>query len=476
MSTRGRRGNLARKKTLDYIARLGFEKAARRLETSIKELRQWLETGIPTDRIPLALGLGKPGGQFVYIRGTKLRQLIEEKGTRVLSRLTGIKGAALLDLVAKRPRSGIRFDRDKLAEHDPQKLAELLHTKPSLVRRAQTVPLHKSARKLKEFASTYGEATTASLLGVSKERLHRWLEKGIPASWEDDVYNRLGRREDQGVDRQTAGKKTRNLEQEIARAKKIATAWNKKAPSRRHQISASTVDRWARLGIFDAQLAAIKASVAATKKPTKPTRPKPAPVVPQKPFYPPGTYKPGQAPPKPPATPPPPRPSSPPPPPDDQDKRNFLAARSEAFLTGKYPEPLADWSRYQRWKGDRREGFRFYKRVDAFVRDLDLTRLGRDLIETSKKIWAMMPPSPSQLLTVRFFVSVMGKGNPFYPNAFVPDDEISFVHVAARVHEKDEIPAEIMSALRQLWDVDKEGQTMVYLEYCEFVRSNTVKK
>jgi len=482
---------LARRRVLDYVRRLGLRRAAERLDTTTKELRRWLSTSIPASKLSAAIGLGKPGGKFVFLKGSRLTDLIKKHGLSHASRLTGIPGRELAELAKKRPGSAVKLDRDRLrqlnAKKGREKLAELLGVKPGQVDRANKPPIPKTTKRLKKFVDSYGDEATASFLGVSLRQLNHWLKKGIPRSWEGDVSQILGRTSSEGPDEQ-ALKKGRppvpTLDRTIASARRKVEAWNKKAPSRYH-IRLGDIERWVRLGIFEQKLAAIKAAHATTRKPGKPTKRKPAPPrPPETPIVPPGAgvpkpprHPPGEKPPRPPRPGPPRPPGRPPrkppgPPPSQisaEKKRNFHQARIEAMTEGRYPVPQAPWSLIQSWKLMNRRGIHVYRKVEKFVHEIDLNKLGDQVVTLARRVWARLP-GDNPIMTVKFTFAAMGDGNPFYPDGFIEGNDVNFFSRKVAIYYEWEIERLIRSLLREIWEVDAE-QAMLFLEYYEIVKS-----
>lgn len=480
---RGARQNLARRKTLEYVRRLGLRKAARRLDASVRDLRRWLDEGFPKNKLDAAIALGKPGGQFVDVKGTRLAALVKQRGLRVVAALTGLPGTEIKNIVAKRPGARVRFDRDRLKNvvttKGADKLAATLGTKTQNINEANRLPLTEATLRLKRFVQHYGEDQAAAFLGVTKRQLATWAKKGVPATWETDLDQVLGKRADQGTDaRQVAKRRTeKQIAKAIAEARIKAGAWNGKVP-RRFWITLKDAERWARLGVFNHKLNAARTALAASKKPQKPTKRRPPPPkAPPRPDLPTGitpaeVEPPGEKPPK------PPKPPKQPPEPSvteiaEGKKRDFLEARVEAFAEGRYPKPKAPWGRITRWKLINRQGIHVYKKVENFIHNIDLVRLGSELISVARKVWLSLE-GPLQLMTIRFVFAGMGSGNPFYPDAFVEGDTVNFFFRNLRIYDPSEIIPLVQELLNEIYMVDAE-YTMLFLEYVEVVKSIPVQ-
>jgi hypothetical protein len=301
------RQRLGRRKALDYVRRLGLRKAARKLDASIGDLRTWLDRGFPSDKLDAAVGLGRPGGAFVAIKGTNLKKLLKRLGKHKIVRLTGLSLKQLVATTKKKPGARITFDRRRfrklVAKTGAKDTAELLGTKTAAVEGAKRIPLTEVSRRLGKLGKQYGRDNLARYFGISRARLDLWTKNGIPQSWEKDVNAALGKRAGINIDEKKITRAPeRDIEKIVAAAKKQARKWNAGKP-RRQRISLHDIERWARLGTFATRFAALKEALAASKKPQKPgQRKRPPQKAPPRPILPPGA-----APPRPP---PPPTPTS----------------------------------------------------------------------------------------------------------------------------------------------------------------------
>ncbi len=471
----GARQLLARRKTLDYVKRLGLRKAARRLEAPVRDLRRWLDEGFPKEKIEAALGLGKPGGTYVYVKGSKLADLIKQRGSRSAATITGIPGKDLAALVKKNPRSAVKLRREALLKltkkKGAEKTAEILGTKLRNVTRAKQPPLTEATLRLKKFVDTYGAEAASSFLGVTGRQLDGWLKKGIPRSWEADIGRIVGKR---SIPTEEAVKAARPpVDKAVAEARKKALAWNKKVPGR-FRIRLTDAERWAKLGNFNERFESAQRAYEASKNPGKPKKPKPAPPqAPPRPIIPPGALppKPPAPPPEPPTKPPKPpkKPPDTPPPLDQEWRSNFLQARAEAFINGEYPKPPIPWNLVKRWALYSRNGIHTFRKVEKFVHELDLGKLGEVIIALCRKMWDLLH-GKGELMSVRFTFSILGVGNPFYPEGFHEENRVTFPSRQPQVSTKEEIVREIMAIMEEIYYVDT-NITPLFLEYYEVIKS-----
>lgn len=472
---------LAKRKALAYVRRLGLRKAANRLNAKVSELRNWLETRFPGAKLDPAIGLGTPGGLLVGIPGTGLQTAGKKLGWKKLSKLTGIPRKQLQTDAKRAGR--VVFDRKKLRaavqKIGHQKLAELLGTKPRAILVANKIPLTESARRLGKFTKKFGEKEAANYLGISPARLSRWVKTGIPSNWERNIVSAIGRRVEDFPDEEIVKAKKPKLEKRIASALKKVSSWNKKTKKRRFRISKAQAEQWARLGTFEKNWKAIKEALATSKKKVKTTRPKPPPrKAPSKPVFPPGfkpapkkkKFKPpGKEPKKPQKVPevPPEKPLAAIP---EEKKRNFLEARSEAFIEGRYPEPPVAWDILKSWSLINRQGVHVFRKVQKFVHELELDKIAEKIISDTQRVWEKLPGDDRAFLTVRMTFSVMGDGNPFYPDAFIDGDSVNFITRNIQIYDISEIEQEVRSIMQEIYMVDLE-ETMLFFEHYEIIKS-----
>lgn len=495
----GPRQKLARGKSLDYVRRLGLRKAAAKLETSVATLRKWLQSSFPAEKLDIAIGLGKPGGAFSYVSGSKLDDLIKKKGLRGVAILTGVPQKEIVKLKGK-GKKRVRIRRDKLdvllKKKGTKGVAEIFGTKTDAVRRASKIPITQATTRLKRFIAKWGPSKTASFLGISQKTLTAWTKKNIPTTWEELLNQKIGRRVDQGPQQGDVEKERprAEIEAEIKKAVEAASRWNKQAKERRFRISKKNAEKWARLGVFNQKLDAAKQALAAAKKApakrTKPTKPPrkapPRPTIPPEALppgglvtpppagpgeggeEPPGGDEPPEKPPKPPKS-----PKKPPPPPGDlseEFRAQFMQARAEAFFEGRYPKPAAPWNIYRKWKLIHRHGISVYKKIEKFVRDVDLDKLGTSIIDTAKKVWIKLVTTTSTMMTIRIVMAVMGEGNPFYPDAFIQGNKVNFIMRTIKIVNQYDIEPDVRSVMEEIYVVDNENP--LFLEYVQTTKSN----
>lgn len=490
----GSRQKLARQKSLDYVRRLGLRKAAAKLETGVTTLRKWLDNGFPKEKLDLAIGLGKPGGTFSYVFGSKVEDLIKKRGLRTLSTLTGVPQK---EIKAQKGRKRIRVRRDKLAKLIKSKgakaTADLFGAKPDAVRRASKVPTTQATGRLKKFVKQYGIEQTTKFLGVSQKTITGWFARNIPSSWEALINQKIGRRTDQGPEKAEVEKERSkaDVEREIKKALEKAARWNSETKNRRFHISRKNAEKWARLGTFEEKLVSARMALAASKEPPpkrKPRPKKPPRRAPSRPVIPPEALPPGglapvqQPPPAPGGGEPPEKPPKPPKPPKkppemsgdlpEDFRQQFMQARAEAFFEGRYPKPEAPWNYYRKWRLIYREGVSVYKKIEKFVRDVDLDKLGTQVIETAKKIWTSVVTTNSTLMTIRLVMSVMGEGNPFYPDAFIAGNKVNFVTRNLKIVNEYDIEADVRALMEEVYVVDNENP--LFLEYTQTTKSNNI--
>lgn len=479
-----RRQDLAHKKVLDYVKRLGKRKAAARLETSVAQLDGWLKKKFPTGKLTAAIGLGKPGGAFTTIRNSDLSKWLKKVGHRKAAKLTGIPASELSALAKARAkvgmRSGIRFERSALEKLIRQKglaeVAELTGAKDGDVLAARRVEKTDVTKRLQRFIDAYGQDQTASFFGVSKDTLKRWTKTNVPPSWERQINNIVGTSPDRG---ETEDKILEPVERDyvknLAKAQRVVREWNKKV-GKRFQISKKTIERWVRTDTFDNNFALAKKVYEDSSKPVKGKK-QPPPVKPPPPPSP--TLFPEEEPPSPVPTPPTGPGAGPPQPPgidlteiEAERLQRFKEARAEAFFHG-LPEsvqPLNTWSRISQWVLTNRYGVRVYVKIQQFVHLLNLTSVGNKIISWARKVWKAIS-GDGQYMTIRLTFSAMGAGNPFYAEAWVPDDKRFdfFTRNTDQITDVREVDYQVRSLLQDAYEVSKE--VLLFFEHFEIVKS-----
>lgn len=508
VSKLGARQKLARAKSLDYIRRLGLRKAAHKLETSVATLRKWLDSRFPVEKLDLAVGLGKPGGAFSYVSGTKLDELVKKRGVRGVAMLTGVPQKEVAKLKGKN-RGRVRIRRDKLdaliKKSGTKGAAEVFGAKTDAIRRAAKIPITQATTRLKKFIAKWGEDKATAFIGVAKKTLTAWTKRNIPASWEDLINQKIGRRSDQGPEQEEIekGRTTEEISRQIKKAVEKAERWNRQTNQRRFWISKKNAEKWARLGTFDDKLNAARAAYQAAKAPPPKRKPKPkrpprrAPPRPTIPpvALPPGGLAPerepsppppsdtGEEPPDltpPPSEEPPEKPPKPPKPPKqeptpsgdlpDEFRQEFLQARAEAFFEGRYPKPQAAWNFFRKWRLIYRHGVSVYRQIEKFVRDTDLDKLGTEVVTQAKKLWVKLVTTTSTLMTIRFVIAVMGEGNPFYPDAFIQSNRVNFVTRTLKIVNEYDIESDVRAVMEEIYVVDNENP--LFFEYIQVTKSN----
>lgn len=495
------RQKLARSKSLDYVRRLGLRKAAHKLETSVATLKKWLDARFPNEKLDLAIGLGKPGGAFSYVSGSKLDELVKKRGVRGVAMLTGVPQKEVAKLKGK-GRGRVRIRRDKLdaliKKSGTKGAAEVFGAKTDAIRRAAKIPITQATTRLKKFIAKWGADKATAFIGVAKKTLTTWTKKNIPASWEELINQKIGRRSDQGPEQEEIerGRTNEEIARQIKKAVEKAERWNRQTNQRRFWISKKNAEKWARLGTFDDKLNAARAAYQAAKAPPPKRQPKPKKPprrAPPRPTIPPVALPPGGlATPTPPPSdvdeelvapgPPPPeepseKPPKPPkhePPPSgdlpDEFRQEFLQARAEAFFEGRYPKPTAAWNFFRKWRLIYRHGISVYRQIEKFARDTDLDKLGTEIVTLSKKLWVKLVTTTSTLMTIRFVMAVMGEGNPFYPDAFIQGNRVNFVTRTLKVVNEYDIEPDVRAVMEEIYVVDNENP--LFFEYIQVTKSN----
>lgn len=477
-SSAAKRQDLAHRKVLEYVKRLGKRKAAGRLETSVKELDDWLKKKFPAAKLTAAVGLGKPGGAFTIVKGADLGKWLKKVGHRKAAAITGVP-ARELSAVAKfrkrkGQRSGIRFERSKLDRliktKGLHKAAELTGVDETALLAATRVPLTQTTRRLKRFVRDYGLGQTASFFGVSEKTVKKWTKTNVPPTWEKEVTRAAGNELDRGVsEEEVTGAKERDFTKDLAKAWKQLSAWNKKV-AKRFQVPKTTVERWVRAGSFDSNFAMAKqiyldsGKMVTGKVQPPPVKPPPPPS--------PTLFPEGELPPMP-------SPTEPggaklPEISEIEQERlsNFKQARAEAFFKG-IPDayrPMNAWSRISQWSLTNRFGVRVFVKVHQFVHLLNLTALGNKIIDWGRKIWKAISGS-GEFMTIRLTFSAMGTGNPFYAEAWVPDDKRFdfFTRSTDQISDPREIDYQVRSLLQDAYEVSRE--VLLFFEHFEVVKS-----
>lgn len=106
---------------------------------------------------------------------------------------------------------------------------------------------------------------------------------------------------------------------------------------------------------------------------------------------------------------------------------------------------------------------------------MDLDAFAADVIRIARRIWRFNIGRGvgREIMSIRFTFSVMGSGNPFYPDAFVEGEEISFPTRHVQIYSIDDIVPAIREIISEMYFVDSEV-TMLFLEHVEFIKSNKV--
>jgi hypothetical protein len=471
----------AHKSVFFYAAKLGKRKAAARLDATVAELETWLKKGFPQKKIEDAIGLGRVGGSFTVVQKTDLEKLKKKISGKKLAKLTGISEAEINGRIkaakkAKKP-AYVRFQRDALRraqkELGKEKLSELLGVKERLLDAARKVPQTLLTSRLVKFTALYETAGIASMLGLSEATIKRWLATNVPRKWESEVVALIGRRPDQGVSEEKLIKprKKRDLGKILKESWKKAKKWSERvSPSFR--ISQKTVERWVRIGKFDENFEAAKASYAESRRSV--------------PAY--------ELPPEPPATPEPPEPSlfKKPLPPLPKPPRaqkipkkiteieqyaiaEFHESRAEAFFKGLPDEhrPPDPWGRPKYVELSHRRVWRVFKKVEKFSHLLNMGKIGNEIIEGARRMWPKIT-GRNEYMTIRFTFSALGTGNPFYPEAWFPDKENFgfFTRSTDVIYDVREIDFRVRAILNEVWDVTKEIG-LLFMEHYEIVKSTS---
>jgi len=477
-SARLRQGR-AHRSALFYATKLGRRKAAARLGATVAELETWLEKGFPQKKVEDAIGLGLVGGSFTVVQKTDLEKLRKKLSGKKLAKLTGISESEIDKRIRaakkiKKP-AYVRFHRDALRraqkELGKQKLSELLGVKERLVDAAKKVPQTLLTRRLERFTTLYETAGIASMLGLSEATIKRWLTTNVPRKWESEVVGLIGRRPDQGVSEEKLIKprKKRDLEKILKESRQRAKKWSERVPPSFH-ISQKTVERWVRIGKFDENFEAAKASYAESRKSVPayelPPEPPPTPEPPE-----PSLFK------KPlPPLPKPPRGQKIPQTITEIERRaiaEFHESRAEAFFKGVPDEhrPPDPWGRPKYVELTNRRVFRVFKKVEKFSHLLNMGKMGNEIIEGARRMWPKIS-GRNEYMTIRFTFSALGTGNPFYPEAWFPDKENFgfFTRSTDVIYDVREIDFRVRAILNEVWDVTKEIGPL-HLEHYEIIKS-----
>jgi hypothetical protein len=477
-STTAKRQDQAHRKALEYIKRLGKRRAATRLETSVKELDGWLSKKFPTAKLTAAIGLGKPGGAYTIVKGADLAKWLKKVGHRKATAITGVPAgelAAVAKFRAKKgQRSGIRFDRNKLDKLIKTKglhqAAELTGVDEASLLAATRVPHTETTRRLKRFVRDYGLGQTASYFGVSEKVVKKWTKTNVPPSWEKDVNRAAGNQLDKGAsEEEVTGAKERDYTKDLARAWKTLSTWNKKV-QKRFQVPKATLERWVRTGSFESNFAMAKkiyedsGRLITGKVQPPPVKPPPPPsptLFPEGPLPPmPSPTGPGQG-------------KLPNISEIEQERLAiFKEARAEAFFKG-IPDayrPMNTWSRISQWNLTNRYGVRVFVKIHQFVHLLNLTTVGNKIIDWARKIWKAISGA-GEFMTIRLTFSAMGTGNPFYAEAWVPDDKRFdfFTRSTDQISDVREVDYQVRSLLQDAYEVSRE--ILLFFEHFEVVKS-----
>jgi len=471
----------ARRALLSYVNRLGKRKAARRLDATVSEIERWLRTwNIPAPVRPEVIGLDTSGGGFTYLRGTSLQDAVKRMGYTGVSRLTGLSGKRIKEILSKRPKARIKVSRKRIQELGEKKgwdyLAEKLKATPYLIKSSSAFPKTDATKRLQGFTNQYGEGEVAYFLGIQPHTLKRWLDSNVPRSWEADLNRYIGRRRDEGMtvdEIQARLADPRSIKSYVTEALKKAAAWNKKVRGK-FRISKKTAERWGRLREFDDQFKRLKEAWQEAQKAEKKKRPPkgaPPPV------------------PAPPPTPPPLFPTKPPPlaetpqvpvPPIEQAvheaMKDFYGKRASAIADSKNAGylPLDDFGFFSPYKGTWREGYRYYGEVGQFVVLIDMTKLGNEIIKRARQMWAKIH-GRGERMSIKYTFSAQGSGNPFYPGAFEPDkNEFNFFTLKPDdITEPHTIDRNVRTAMEQIWENAQEN--MLFFEHYEIVKSINIR-
>jgi hypothetical protein len=478
-SEAAKRQNLAHRKVLEYVARLGKRKAAARLQASVRDLNGWLAKKFPQNKLTAAIGLGKPGGAFTTVKGTDLGRWMKKVGRKTASTLTGVPAEELVAIARKLKsagrRAGIRFERSKLADLIKKKgltgVADLTGAEESSVSNARHVRSTQATKRLKKFVKEYGKEEAATYFGISPQTLKRWIEKNVPPSWEKEVNHATGTAPDRGASSDDIkGAPVRNYKKNLAKAWKTLSEWNKKVP-RRFQVTKATAERWVRIGTFESNLSLAQKIYEETKKTIE------------------GTIQPPPV-----DAPPPPTPSIidekdaklpdlPKPPKPERGTKSiseiqataladFKEARAEAFFKGEHDnfKPMNSWSRISQWSLINRYGVRVYVKVQQFVQLLNLTAVGNTIIDWARKIWKTIK-GKGEYMTIRLTFSAQGQGNPFYAEAWVPDETkfSFFTRNTDQIVDIREIDYQVRALLKDVFEVSND--ILLFFEHFEVIKS-----
>lgn len=479
-----KRQALARRGVLEYARHLGKRKAAARLGTSVKNLDLWLSKGFPADKLTTAIGLSKPGGAYTIVKGSNLQKFLRRVGPRKAKSLTGIPTAELRDIAKKARRrgriAGIKFERSKLEQllkkKGADKAREILGiSSDGPIKAARLVPKTLATKRLGRFVKAYGLYQAASYLGFTERALKGWLKTNVPRSYEGRINKAAGTTTDSGASSEAVlgAKPPENFAKQIADALKKVKNWNKRV-SRRERISQKTAETWVRQGSFNENFALAQKARADAKKPIEKKPIAPPPVKPPKPPAP--TLFPGEKlPQKPePQKPEPQKPTKKEAPSEALLERmaRFRQLRSESFVNGEYDKwkPSSAWDRYVRWMGEHRFGIRFYGKVQNFTHLVNLTHIGNRIIKAANHMWPMIT-GPGEFMTIRLTFSAPGKGNPFYDDAWIPDENTIefFTRKTETITDVEEIEWMVRSMLSDVYEVNQE--VLLFFEHFEVVKS-----
>lgn len=462
---------LARRRVVDYVGRLGLRRAARRLSTDVKTIESWLSKGFPKEVLPDALAFSGSGGLYVSVRKTRTKELVKQIGKRRASKLLGIPAEDLKKRIKR--NAPVRFSRPALValvkKRGLERVAKILGTSERSVDVARKPVPTAATGRLRSLVEEHGEAKTARFLGISESRLRKWSEWNVPRTWERAVSQKIGRDKWARPKKEDVEGAKRRTKREIDKAKTAARGWNSRVPPR-FRIGTAEAERQARLGQWDQYLALAKHALAQSKKAPGKTRGKAPPLPPvrrPKPVIPRPEPKPRKR-------------------PKEREKtlapelasnkaiRNFQELRAEAFVSGeaaiahRYRD--APFGRMIKAGVPGAEGFIEYGKVENFAHLTDLDALARRIVTRARALWKRIKNGVG-IMTVRLTFSAAGSGNPFYPDAWVPDEnKISFFRASTlRIDEPRQISEEVYGLANQIYEI---GTSMLlFIEHFEIARS-----
>jgi hypothetical protein len=128
------------------------------------------------------------------------------------------------------------------------------------------------------------------------------------------------------------------------------------------------------------------------------------------------------------------------------------------------------WSRISQWNLVNRYGVRVFVKIHQFVHLLNLTAVGNKIIDWARKIWKSIS-GDGEFMTIRLTFSAMGTGNPFYAEAWVPDDKRFdfFTRSTDQISDVREVDYQVRSLLQDAYEVSRE--VLLFFEHFEVVKS-----